>query len=76
MCYLYVSLHGVELCVCSALKEEKIAARSAILPMLQAEEDERYSIDNVCHFLSYLSSTEDMRSLILMQICQRMEEVS
>ena len=25
-----------------ALKEEKIAARSAILPMLQAEEDERY----------------------------------
>ena len=27
---------------CSALKEEKIAARSAILPMLQAEEDERY----------------------------------
>uniref|UniRef100_A0A453IS62 NADH dehydrogenase [ubiquinone] 1 alpha subcomplex subunit 13 n=1 Tax=Aegilops tauschii subsp. strangulata TaxID=200361 RepID=A0A453IS62_AEGTS len=40
--YLYVSLHGVELCVCSALKEEKIAARSAILPMLQAEEDERF----------------------------------
>ena len=27
---------------CSALKEEKIAARSAILSMLQAEEDERY----------------------------------
>lgn len=31
---------GVKLC--RALKEEKIAARSAILPMLQAEEDERY----------------------------------
>ena len=76
MCYLYVSLHGVEFCVRSALKEEKIAARSAILPMLQAEEDERYLIDNVCHFHSSLSSTEDMRSLILVQICQRMEEVS
>uniref|UniRef100_A0A453IS45 NADH dehydrogenase [ubiquinone] 1 alpha subcomplex subunit 13 n=1 Tax=Aegilops tauschii subsp. strangulata TaxID=200361 RepID=A0A453IS45_AEGTS len=58
-----------------ALKEEKIAARSAILPMLQAEEDERYSIDNVCHFHLSLSSTKDMRSLIFVQICQRMEEV-
>lgn len=27
---------------CRALKEEKFAARRAILPVLQAEEDERY----------------------------------
>lgn len=28
--------------LCRALKEEKYAARRAILPVLQAEEDERY----------------------------------
>jgi hypothetical protein len=41
--------------VCSALKEEKIAARSAILPMLQAEEDERYVISWLVFSWLYIS---------------------
>jgi hypothetical protein len=40
--YICQLSHRLCYCFCSALKEEKIAARTALVPVLQAEEDERF----------------------------------
>lgn len=44
----------------SALKEEKLAARSAIVPILQAEEDERCNHFYYSHFFSFSKTTPNI----------------
>lgn len=56
--YICQLSHRLCYCFCSALKEEKIAARTALVPVLQAEEDERYSstIDAILYIFPTTSS--------------------